>query len=117
MKRLVSLVVLLFLSSAALAQTPTTGSWSLIHTHTGRTFEQGRLEIYTDLNFYTKLGDYLGTPPPNFTTVNYWTVASDIFITYGLVDHLDLSLGLADDTRLINPAMRAGPAPGPRMDV
>lgn len=94
MKRLVALILILFLASAALAQTPTTGSWSLIHTHTARTFEQGRLEIYTDLNFYTKLGDYLGTPPPDFTAVNYWTVANDIFFTYGVANHLDVSLGL-----------------------
>ncbi|MCK4559226.1 MAG: hypothetical protein KAV45_05530 [Calditrichia bacterium] len=94
MKRLSTLVLLLFLTSTALAQTPTTGSWSLLHTQTARTFEQGRLEIYTDLNFYTKLGDYLGSAPPDFSAVNYWVVASDIFTTYGIIDHLDMALGL-----------------------
>jgi len=94
MKRLSTLVLLLFLTSTALAQTPTTGSWSLLHTHTARTFEQGRLEIYTDLNFYSKLGEFLGSAPSDFSAVNYWVVASDIFTSYGIIDHLDMTLGL-----------------------
>jgi len=94
MKRLTILILLLFLTSAALAQTQATGSWSLLHTQTARTFEQGRLEIYTDLNFYTKLGDFLGSAPDDFAAVNYWVVGSDIVTTYGIIDHLDVSLGL-----------------------
>lgn len=94
MKRLTTLVLLVLLISTALAQTPTTGSWSLLHTQTARTFEQGRLEVYTDLNFYTKLGDFIGSPPSNFSAVNYWVAASDIFTTYGIIDNLDMSLGL-----------------------
>jgi hypothetical protein len=94
MKRLTTLVLIVLLISTALAQTPTTGSWSLLHTQTARTFEQGRLEVYTDLNFYTKLGDFIGSPPSNFAAVNYWVAASDIFTTYGIIDNLDMSLGL-----------------------
>ena len=94
MKRLTILILLLFLTSAALAQTQATGSWSLLHTQTARTFEQGRLEIYTGLNFYTKLGDFLGSAPDDFAAVNYWVVGSDIVTTYGIIDHLDVSLGL-----------------------
>lgn len=93
MKRLSTLVLLLFLTSTALAQTPTTGSWSLLHTHTARTFEQGRLEIYTDLNFYSKLGEFI-IPASDQSPVNYWVVASDIFTSYGIIDHLDMTLGL-----------------------
>lgn len=106
MKRLSTLVYLLILTSTALAQTPTTGSWSLLHTHTARTFEQGRLEIYTDLNFYTKLGEFLGSAPSDFSAVNYWVVASDIFTTYGIIDHLDIALGLRlyQDTNIQNSA-------------
>lgn len=94
MKRLSILFIFLLLVSAALAQTPTTGSWSLLHTHTARTFEQGRLEIYTNLDFYTKLGDFLVESPDNPAAVNYWAVASNIFTTYGIIDNLDISLGL-----------------------
>ena len=53
MKRLSVLFILLLLVSAALAQTPTTGSWSLLHTHTARTFDQGALQF---LERYTKKG-------------------------------------------------------------
>jgi hypothetical protein len=106
MKRLSSLVILLLFASIALAQTPTTGSWSLLHTHTARTFEQGRLEIYTDLNFYTQLGDFLGSAPADFAAVNYWVVASDVFVSYGIINNLDMSLGirLYQDTNRENTA-------------
>jgi hypothetical protein len=94
MKRLTILIFILLLASTALTQTQSTGSWSLLHTHTARTFEQGRLEIYSAMNFYTKLGDYLSSPPADFAAVNYWVVAGEIFTTYGIVDHLDIALGL-----------------------
>jgi hypothetical protein len=89
-----TLPVLFLLSSLALAQTPATGSWSMLHTHTAKTFEQGRLEIYTQLDFWTKLGDYLGQTPSDFTAVNYWSVGSNILTTYGILNNLDVSLGL-----------------------
>ena len=96
MKRLVSLFLIFILASIALAQTPTTGSWSLIHTQTARTFEQGRLEIQTNMNFYTKLGEWTNiiSPPDDFAAVNYWVVASNFWATYGIVNHLDLALGI-----------------------
>ena len=94
MKRLTILIFILLLTSSAFTQTQSTGSWSLLHTHTARTFEQGRLEVYTALNFYTRLGDYLGSPPQDFAAVNYWVVGGEIFTTYGIVDHFDVALGL-----------------------
>jgi len=94
MKRLTILIFILCLTSIALTQTLPTGSWSLLHTHTARTFEQGRLEVYNALNFYTKLGDYLGSAPEDFAAVNYWVVGYDIYTTYGIIDHFDVGLGL-----------------------
>jgi hypothetical protein len=106
MKRLCLLLIFIFLTSIALAQTPTTGSRSLLHTHTARTFDQGRLEVYTNLDFYTKLGEFIGAAPSNFAAANYWVVASNIFTTYGIIDNLDISLGLRlyQDTNRFNTA-------------
>lgn len=89
-----SLIVLFILTSIGFAQTPTTGSYSLLHTHTARTFEQGRLEIYTQVDFWTKLGNYLIETPSDPAAVNYWVVGSNIFTTYGILNNLDVSLGL-----------------------
>jgi hypothetical protein len=91
MKRFGSLFILLLMASFVFAQNP--GSKSLLHTHTGRTFEQGRLEVRTNLNFFTKLGEFIGqSKPSDFSAANYWMVANNLAITYGLFDNLDLTV-------------------------
>jgi len=76
------------------AQLPN-GEKSLFYTQTGRTYEQGQLGIYSNLNFYSKIGDLLGNVTvANFESVNYWLVQSNFVFTYGIIDHLDASLGL-----------------------
>ena len=93
MKKLSCVVILFILLTQAYAQYP--GSRSLLHTQTGRTLTKGGLEFHTDMNFYTKLGDYIGTTPPQgFNTVNYWLVAGNITGTYGLFDNMDLTVAL-----------------------
>ena len=92
MKKFFTLITTFFLVASVYSQNP--GSKSLVHTHTGRTFEQGRLEIHTDLSFYTKLGEFIGSAPDDFAAANYWNVSSNIQINYGLVDHLDIMAGL-----------------------
>ena len=103
MKRLSSLLVLLCAASFALAQNP--GSKSLLHTHTGRTFEQGRLEVRTNLNFFTKLGEFIGqNKPTGFSAANYWMVANNVLITYGAFDNVDLTVAarIYQDTHYSN---------------
>jgi len=91
MNRLGSLIFLFVFFTTLCAQNP--GSRSLLHTHTARTFEQGRLEVQTDMNFFSKLGESL-TSTQNFTATNWWNVSSNILISYGLLNNLDLTLGL-----------------------
>ena len=68
------------------------GSRGLIHTQSARTFEKGQLEVHTNLNFFTRVTEYLGTDTQveeDFSAVNYWLVASNLAITYGIIDNLD----------------------------
>ncbi len=85
--------VMLLLLTPILVFGSTNGSKSLWHTQMGRTLSPGRLELRTDMNFYTKVGDYLGQDKPeDFVTVNYWDVQGNALLTYGVMEHLDASL-------------------------
>jgi hypothetical protein len=92
MKRLISVVLICFLITSVYAQY--SGSKALIRMQTAKTFEAGRLDFRSDLNFFTKLADYLGSAPPNFTAANYWVVSSNLLLTYGIVDNVDLAVAL-----------------------
>lgn len=93
MTKLRIVVILILMQAVVFGQFP--GSKSLMHTQTGRTFEQGRLEIHSNMNFYTKLADFAGNPslkPANFTAANYWVVAGNLLLTYGILDNLDVTI-------------------------
>ena len=92
MKRLTALLLIVVFSTAAFAQTY--GSMRLIHTQTGRTFTKGRLDVNTNLSFFTKLGEYIGTPPPNFSASNMWLITNNIVFTYGILDNLDVTAAI-----------------------
>ena len=102
MKKLISVVVFSILISTAFSQY--VGSKSLTRTHTGKTFEAGRLDVRSDVNFFTKLADFIGSAPPDFTAANYWLVSSNLVFTYGIVDNIDLTLALRlyQDTHYTN---------------
>jgi hypothetical protein len=96
MKKILSSLALLLLlfSQNVLAQLPNAEK-ALIHTQTARTFSKGQLGIYTNMNFYSKIGDFLGdVKPADFSAKNYWLVASNLVFTYGIMEHLDASLGI-----------------------
>jgi len=92
MKKFYICIFIIIFYSLAFAQYP--GSRSLLHTHTGKTFEQGQLEIHSNMNFYTKLADYLDPTlnPGDFESHNMWLVAGNVIITYGLSDNLDITI-------------------------
>lgn len=101
----ISLLLLLFIVGAAFSQPPN-GSKSLIHTQSARTFESGRLEIHSDMNFFTRATEFIGsgTKPAGFTAVNYWLVAGNLTATYGILDNFDVTLSsrLYQDTHYAN---------------
>jgi hypothetical protein len=90
--KILSLVVIIFLMvNYTFAQYP--GSISLIHTHTGRVFDQGDLEIHSNMNFFTKLGQLRkGVTDPNFKAVNWWNISGNMMLTYGLLNHFDVTV-------------------------
>ena len=89
MKKLNFLIIVMFLFSVTFTQYP--GSKSLVHTHTGRVFDKGDLEVYTNINFFTKLGEWKeGTPPPEFSPVNWWNIAGNVILSFGLFNNFDV---------------------------
>jgi hypothetical protein len=69
------------------------GSQSLLRLQTASVLNPQRLDMRADINFFTKLGDYLGSQkPPDFNAVNYWVVQSNLLATYGLADHFDATV-------------------------
>ena len=93
-KPVMSLLLLLLIGGMLQAQLPN-GNRALLHTQTAKSVEKGRLEIFTNMNFYTKAGDFIGlNKPVDFETVNYWLVAGNTVFNYGITDHFDAALGV-----------------------
>ncbi|OGB64906.1 MAG: hypothetical protein A2Y94_11040 [Caldithrix sp. RBG_13_44_9] len=68
------------------------GSRGFFHVQTASTLYKGTLDAGTNLNFFTKVGDYLGeAKPENFAAVNWWDVQYNIYSTYGILDNLDMT--------------------------
>jgi len=80
------------------------GSYGYFHTHEARVFAPGKLTFYTNTNFYTKLGEFLGSARPGFEATNYWLTAANLGFSYGLFDNVDatLSLRVYQDTHYEN---------------
>jgi hypothetical protein len=95
MKKLYILLFILGLNSGLLAQFVYQGSVSLMNTQTGRVFEPGRVEIGTNLSFFTKLTEYLGdnnVTASNFGAANYWLVTNNFKLSLGLFNNFDLTI-------------------------
>ncbi|MFZ0391173.1 MAG: hypothetical protein WAN36_12010 [Calditrichia bacterium] len=64
-----------------------------MHVQSANTLNKGTLDVRTNLIFFTKVGDYLGqNKPANFNAVNYWDVQSNVMVSYGFMDHFDVTL-------------------------
>lgn len=95
MRKFLSLLFILLTITFVYPQNPgTTGSFGFFHTHEGRVLMPGRWDFYTNLNFYTKLGETIGQTPEDFSAANWWLVAGNIAATYGIINHLDATLAL-----------------------
>ena len=95
MKKPVLSLVLLLLFGGMLQAQLANGNRTLLHTQTAKSVEKGRLEVFSNMNFYTKAGDFIGASKPlDFETVNYWLVAGNTVFSYGITDHFDASLGI-----------------------
>ncbi|MBD3224941.1 MAG: hypothetical protein GF313_09435 [Caldithrix sp.] len=84
----------LLLSTIAFGQLSNANK-TLIHTQTGKTVDKGQLTFSNDMNFYSNVAEFIGqSEPANFSETNYWLVAGNTNLTYGITDVLDVSLGL-----------------------
>ena len=95
--KLLNFFLIILLAISANAQNPgITASKGLFHTHTGQVVEEGMLQVKTNLNFFTKLGEYIGQgiQPADFSAANYWLVASNAAVTYGFYKHFDFTAAI-----------------------
>ncbi len=103
--RKISLFLVFIIVIAGYSQ-PRMGSHSLIHTQSARTFDKGRLELKTNMNFFTRATEFVGSgnEPANFRANNYWLVAGNFLLTYGMFDHVDFTImpRLYQDTHYSN---------------
>jgi len=105
--KLLKILFILTLTLPILAQNPgSTASNGLFHTHTGRTLDEGMLQFKTNMNFFTKLGEFLNKnlEPDKFSASNVWLVAGNLSAAYGFYNHFDItaSLRLYQDTHYKN---------------
>jgi len=93
-KHMLIFLTIFLMVSFSMAQL-TNGSKTLLHTQTGNTNVKGQFNFNASTNFYTKAGDYIGeNEPPNFSVTDYWLVAGNLVMTYGIIEHFDATLGL-----------------------
>jgi len=91
---IISTIIIIICIQFSFGQLPN-GEKTFLHTQTAKTFSEGRLGLYTNMNFYSKVGDFLADiKPTDFESVNYWLVAGNLVATYGIMDHLDVTVGL-----------------------
>ncbi len=86
--------VLLFIPLMAMAfNSGRFGSRGYLHVQSASTLYKGTLDAGTNLNFFTKVGDYLGQQKPqNFAAVNWWDVQFNSVFSYGMLDNFDMTL-------------------------
>lgn len=107
MKKLFILPFIMMFSSFVFAQFTSQGSVALMNTQTGRVFEPGRVELGTNLSFFTKLTDYVGTnaiAAQNFNAANYWLVTNNFHISFGLFENFNVTIAprIYQDTHYSN---------------
>lgn len=84
---------LVFLLIPVVALAGNFGSQHLLHVQSASTLNKGTLDFRSNLRFFTKVGELLGgNKPANFSAVNYWDVQSNVLLTYGVMEHFDLSV-------------------------
>lgn len=90
--------LLLFLFFISFIQFPATllgqgfGSKNLLYVQTASTLEPKRLEFRSNFKYFSKLGDYYGeAKPADFSAINYQDAQFNAILTYGIVEHLDIS--------------------------
>ncbi|UCF64632.1 MAG: hypothetical protein JSW33_02015 [bacterium] len=89
------------------------GSRGFLHVQSASTLYRGTLDVETNLNFFTKVGDYLGQQKPeNFAAVNWWDVQFNSVFSYGVLDNMDITMMW----RLYQDANRPG-QPNKRDDI
>ena len=101
----VSLILLALIVTVAYSQPPI-GSKSLLHTQSARTLSKGFVTLYSEMNFFTRATQFVGSgqPPQNFRAANYWLVVGQTSLSWGILDHLDLILSprIYQDTHYSN---------------
>jgi len=100
----VSLVLLVFTISFLYSQPPI-GSKSMLHTHSAQTLGKGVVTLYSEMNFFTRATEFVGSQKPaNFHAANYWLVVGQTYLSWGILDNLDfiISPRIYQDTHYTN---------------
>ncbi len=99
-------LILLALSVTLLYGQPPIGSKSLLHTHQAQTMGKGIVTLYSEMNFFTRATQFVGSgqPPQNFRAANYWLVVGQMYLSWGILDNLDfiISPRIYQDTHYPN---------------
>jgi hypothetical protein len=73
-----SIVLLLIPVMAFAFNSSRFGSRGFLHVQSASTLNKGTLDFRSNLNFYSKVGEFLGeAKPENFSAVNWWDVQSN----------------------------------------
>lgn len=93
-KLLLSILSVLLFCTLSFAQL-TNGDRTLLHTQIAKTYEPGLLTVFTNMNFYTEVGEFIGqSKPENFSAHNVWLVAGNAMFSYGIIDHFDATISM-----------------------
>ena len=105
--KLLNIFLILIVGLSVSAQNPgSTASNGMFHTHTGRVLDEGMLQFKTNMNFYSKLGEFLdkSLQAADYQAANWWLVAGNLSAAYGFYNHFDFTaaIRLYQDTHYAN---------------
>ena len=86
-------LLILLLPVMLLAQ-GVTGSYRLFHVQEARSFEKGRLELFTNMNFWTGTRPTYDDGGTTVPAINIWNNQGNFAGTYGITNHFDATLNI-----------------------
>jgi hypothetical protein len=100
MLKILSAAIIILLLISGMTWGATNGSNSLLHVQTATSLKPGRLQFTPTASFFTKAVDHFGQSQTPQESVGWWTVTGDAGLSYGIIDHFDVStmLRLYQDT-------------------
>jgi hypothetical protein len=84
-------ILFIFLVLPVVAFGATYGSRAMLHVQTASTLRPGKLNMRTQLGFYSKAVDYFNQAKDQDDFIDFWDVSGDVLLSYGFTKNFDMT--------------------------